>query len=89
MDNLKPCPFCGQMPKIDTSQWKHFEHQREPLEVIEQRVTITCDRCFLEMDIVARSYATIGLEEKEYRSVSKAAARNVLANVWNRRTADG
>lgn len=88
MNKLKPCPFCGQMPKVDTSQWKHFEHQRERFEVIERRVKITCKKCFLTMDIVATGYASCGLDEKTYRAFSKTLVKCVIDNVWNRRVAD-
>lgn len=73
------------MPKIDTSQWKHFVHQSEPFEVVERRVKITCENCFLDMDIVTTSYASCGLDEKRYRAVSKIMVKRVIENVWNRR----
>lgn len=82
---LKPCPFCGKMPKIDTPQWKHFEHQREPFTIVEQRVKIDCDECFLHIDIVAKKIALTGLDEKTYRFLAKKAVEDVLSNVWNRR----
>ncbi len=86
---VKPCPFCGKMPKIDTSQWKHVEHQRDPFEIVEQRVKIDCDECFLHMDIVSRKFAECGLDEEIYRFLSKKCVEDVLGNVWNRRAKCG
>lgn len=85
MTPLKPCPFCGKIPKIDTSQWKHNELIDAPMELVEQRVKIDCDECFLHMDIRAICYADLGLDEKGYRALAKRRARDVIVNVWNRR----
>jgi len=86
---VKGCPFCGKMPKIDTSQWKHFEHQYDPTEIVEQRVKIDCDYCFLHMDISARRTAQLGLDENAYRRLAKRCVEDVLSSIWNRRYWDG
>lgn len=85
MSVLKPCPFCGKMPKVDTSQWKHFEHQYEPIIVVEQRVKIDCDDCFLHMDIVSYGLAAIGTKEDNLKAIADKCAENVVNEVWNRR----
>lgn len=85
---IKPCPFCGKMPKIDTSKWKHYEHQFEPVEVVEQRVKIDCDECFLHMDICSTAFTCVGESEKVCKAVAKRCVENVLKNVWNRRAND-
>ena len=82
---IRPCPFCGSMPKIDTSIWKCVESQCEPMMIIEQRVKIECKNCFLKKDIVATSYADLYLEEKAYRFVAKRSARNAIEKLWNER----
>ena len=86
---LKPCPFCGSIPEIDTSQWKHFESISEPVEVVEQRVKIYCPNCFCQKDIVHRSTADIGASEKFYRSIARYLATQTIELMWNRRVADG
>ena len=81
---LKPCPFCGSIPKVET-ECKWVEHQHDPVMIIQQRVKISCDRCFLEKDIVAISYAICGLDDKAYKTVARKSARDVIDRMWNER----
>lgn len=85
---LKPCPFCGSIPKI-TTYFAHHEDQREPYELVEKRVKFYCDGCFLTKDVAAQSYAMIGLDEKTYWNIGKTLARNIISECWNRRATDG
>jgi len=83
---LKPCPFCGYMPKVDTKNRKYFEDQSQPPVIqIRQRVKIVCDRCFLTKDIIAVKFADTGTEEKVLRLIAKEGAREVINNFWNNR----
>lgn len=86
---IKPCPFCGSIPEVDTHTWKHFEHQKEPFEVVEQRVIIKCPECFCTKDIVHTAYAELGLDEKKYRKLAKLLARYAIDSLWNRRYKHG
>lgn len=54
--------------------------------IIQQRVKISCDRCFLVKDIVATSYAICGLDDKAYKAVARKSARDVIDRMWNERT---
>ena len=51
--------------------------------IIQQRVKIECDRCFLVKDIVATSYAICGLDDKAYKAVARKSARDVIDRMWN------
>lgn len=82
---LKPCPFCGYMPKVDTANRKYVEVQIQPVIQVRQRVKIECERCFLTKDIVAVKLADIGTEEKALRLIAKEGAREVLEHFWNNR----
>ena len=53
--------------------------------IIQQRVKISCDRCFLVKDIVATSYAVCGLDDKAYKTVARKSARDVIDRLWNAR----
>lgn len=88
MANLLPCPFCGTMPKINTTSWSHYEDQTDPLEVVEQRVIITCPKCFCKKDVVNTAYMLPGQEEEAYRKCAKYLAAETIRLVWNRRTND-
>ena len=83
---LKPCPFCGSIPKIET-EWTRVESQYEPIMLVQTRVKIECDNCFLKKDIVATSIADLNLDEKMYKYVSKMDARKVINTMWNARKA--
>lgn len=84
MTVLKPCPFCGSIPEIDT-YWKYVEDPRESCLQIQQRVTIKCERCFLLKDIVAIKLAALGTNEKDCKRIAKIAAREVIDKMWNER----
>lgn len=86
---VKPCPFCGSIPKIDTHIWKHIEDQREPCELVLQRVIIKCQNCFCQKDIECRAYAGLGLDEKSYRKIAKQLARRTIELMWNVRSNNG
>ena len=83
--SLKPCPFCGYMPKIDTASRKYVEDQTKPVIQVRQRVKIECKRCFLTKDIVVVKLAGVGAEEKVLRLIAKEGAREVLEHFWNNR----
>ncbi len=55
--------------------------------IIQQRVKISCNRCFLEKDIVATSYAICGLDDKAYKTVARKSAMDVIDRMWNVRYA--
>lgn len=82
---LKPCPFCGYMPEVDTKCRKYFEDQTQPIIQVRQRVKIVCKRCYLVKDIVAIKFTDIGTDEKVLRLVAKEGAREVLEHFWNNR----
>ena len=82
---LKPCPFCGYMPEVDTKNRKYIEDQKNPRIQVRQRVRIECKRCFLTKDIVCIKLAAIGTDEKALRLIAKEGAREVLENFWNNR----
>lgn len=86
---LKPCPFCGTIPKINTTSWAHHEDQIDPLEVVEQRVIITCPNCFCKKDVVNTAYMLPGQDEKEYRKCAKWLAGETIKLAWNRRADNG
>lgn len=83
--HIKPCPFCGYVPKVDTTSRKYVEDQTQPVIQVRQRVEIECKRCFLTKDIVAVKLAGIGTEEKALRLIAKEGAREVLEYFWNNR----
>lgn len=82
---LKPCPFCGYMPKVDTTNRKYVEDQTHPVIQVRQRVKIECKRCFLTKDIVVLKPAGVGTEEKALRLIAKEGAREALEYFWNNR----
>ena len=82
---LKPCPFCGYMPKVDTTDRKDIEDQTRPVIQVRQRVKIECERCFLTKDIDCVKLADIGTGEKALRLIAKEGAREVLEHFWNNR----
>ena len=62
-----------------------MESQHEPVIIVQTRVKIECDNCFLKKDIVATSCADIGLDEKAYKFISRRDARKVIDTMWNER----
>lgn len=86
---IKPCPFCGSIPEVDTHIWKHVESLYEPCELVEQRVIIYCPNCFCKKDIVHRGTADLYGDEKFYKQVAKHLATQAIEIMWNRRVADG
>ena len=86
---LKPCPFCGSIPKINTKSWAHHESQTDPVEIVEQRVVITCENCFCKKDILNIGYMLQGEDEKAYRKLAKYLAQKTIELMWNRRATDG
>ena len=82
---LKPCPFCGHMPEVDTKNWKHFEDQYKPVIQVRQRVIIKCKHCFLTKDIICAKFASIGTGEKALRLIAKECARETIDIFWNNR----
>lgn len=85
MTALNRCPFCGCIPVVDTSKWNHFEHQYEPIEIIEQRVTIYCPNCFCKKDITHTGTAELGASEKVYRKIAKRLTTQTIELMWNSR----
>ena len=86
---LKPCPFCGSFPRIDTSGWAHNKDQEENLEFVEQRTIITCKKCFLKKDIINTGYMLTGQDEKAYRKFAKYLATETIELMWNKRVNNG
>ena len=82
---LKPCPFCGSIPEIDTKDWKYFESPYNPILIVRQRVKITCKHCFLEKDIVGTKTADLSISDKGIQFARKLIARETIDNFWNRR----
>ena len=82
---LKPCPFCGSIPEVNTKCWAHYEDQKDPVEIVEQRTVITCKKCFCRKDIVNTAYMLPGEDEKAYRKCAKYLAQETIRLMWNRR----
>ena len=82
---LKPCPFCGSIPEIDTKDWKYFESPFDYIWVVNQRVKITCKECFLTKDILGRRAVDRSTPQKELHAIAKVCAREIIDNFWNRR----
>lgn len=80
---LERCPFCGSIPKVDTSN-RLFIRRKESIEV-RQRVVISCVRCFTTKDAVVSSYADHGTPDKELRAMAKRNATDFIEYFWNRR----
>ena len=85
MTVLKPCPFCGSIPRVDTHSWKYFEDPKSPYLQIRQRVIIKCNNCFLQKDIVSIKLAALGTSEKDCKRIAKIAAGEVIDKLWNER----
>lgn len=82
---LKPCPFCGGIPEVNTKDWKYYEDQTEPVIVVQQRVKIRCEKCLLTRDIVGYKLADLTEEEKTLRKIAKDIAREIINHYWNKR----
>lgn len=85
MTELKPCPFCGSLPIVDTKHNRVIENQFELGVIVQQRVIVKCPRCFCMMDLYSEQQAKEHLSEKEYRSIQKQLARNIIEQFWNAR----
>lgn len=86
---VKPCPFCGNIPEVNTKYWAHHESQKDPIEIVEQRVVITCKKCFCRKDIVNTAYMLPGEDEKAYRKCAKYLAKETIELMWNKRVNNG
>lgn len=85
---LKPCPFCGSIPAI-----KRFTESVEaidaPVLLVQTRVKICCENCFLKMDVLATSIADLNISEKAVNTISRHDVNRVIENVWNVRANNG
>ena len=89
---IKPCPFCGHIPYIDTRYRRYFppdEEEHRDYVTIHQRVLIKCPTCCLVKDIICENYAPDGLDVKEYRRIQKTSAQLCINKYWNERVNNG
>lgn len=90
---LKPCPFCGNMPKIWSRLIEYkFGPEIRPVVHAKVRVQASCKYCGLFMDHVSDVFLLCQEEEwfddankgKRHRT-KKALVEKVLEQTWNRR----
>ena len=79
---LKPCPFCGTIPTIDTN-WKCTELVEQPVMRVTKRVRIVCHHCACQKDLVAYRDAPLGLDENEYRKIAREIGKHIINRWWN------
>lgn len=79
---LRPCPFCGNMPTIDTN-WKYAELDEEPVVRVVKRVRMVCHHCACQKDICAYRDAPLGLGEDEYRKIAHELGKHIVKRYWN------
>ena len=84
MVKAKPCPFCGSIPEVDRSSWRHFRHPEYEGELVAQRVRIKCSECHCTKDIVKNALCLSALPEKEYKKVAKKLADDIIEEAWNK-----
>ena len=82
---IKPCPFCGSIPKVDTSMRKTTPSMYGEYAEVRQRVIIECEACGLHKDIVAVRTVPMWLEWKDVKEICRDAARSTIENFWNKR----
>lgn len=85
MTLLKPCPFCGSMPKINTGVRKVYRHVYQQQEgcFVYQRVEIVCRNCFCCKDILCERKIDGNPTDKECRKLQKKMATEAIENLWN------
>ena len=92
---LKPCPFCGQMPKIRSRMVAYrYGPAPGPYVSVGVRVTIECGRCSLTkdhlMNVIVDCPEEKWLSDKELRRKGKKKfVEDMLEECWNRRAGDG
>lgn len=81
---IKRCPFCGALPKIDTSDRKVVKRYDGNYGEVHQRVVIECEECFLRKDIETVRFVP-WFDEGAIKDVAREATRTTIENFWNAR----
>lgn len=79
---LKRCPFCGSIPQISRTT-KAVGAIDAPVLLIQTRVKIKCEKCFLTKDVMATSVGDLNLDKKAINSISRFDAKRAINNFWN------
>ena len=87
VSELKPCPFCGGIPSVNTGDRKvyRYTYQQESGCFVFQRIEIICKKCFCTKDILCQRKIEGNPTDRECRKVQKQMAREAIQNMWNRR----
>jgi len=91
---IKPCPFCGNMPKISTRMTEYkFGPEVRPFVRAKIRVWISCEYCGLYKDQMTDVFVDCPEEKwltdrKRRRRAKKMMVEDVLESTWNKRRAE-
>lgn len=87
---LKPCPFCGKMPKIETKMSEPIPLVPAHMTMVHIRVDIHCPPCLLyksdaiDAAIDVPVYTWI-VDKKIRRKAKKLYVEGMIDEIWNRR----
>lgn len=87
---IKPCPFCGNMPKIETVMSDPIPLLPAHITMVRFRVDIHCSPCYLykgiERDtIIDVPVYTWIVDKKIRRKAKKLYVEGMIDEIWNRR----
>lgn len=87
---IKPCPFCGKMPKIETKMSEPIPLMPAYMVIVRFRVDINCPSCNLYKAIGCDAAIDIPvykwiINEKIRRSAKKLYIEGMIDEIWNKR----
>lgn len=87
---IKHCPFCGKMPKIETKMSDPIPHVPAHITMVRFRVDIRCSSCYLYKGVGMDAAIDIPVykwivNKKIRRSAKKLYIEGMIDEIWNKR----
>ena len=88
--DLKPCPFCGMMPKIETRMSDPIPLVHADIIMVRFHVDIHCSPCYLYKGIGRSAIIDVPVytwivDKKIRRKTKKLYVEGMIDEIWNRR----